>query len=192
MNSMDVEVIRTAMDWMNRGHHHDAFLDAMQRSRNRGFEIGVHVILGLPGETLDTWKKNFWSLYEMGNHTGLTVFQAQLLENAEMNLLQKKLFKITSQPVTDYFSGSYSNEHVEESIDIITGTKDMPFEQMLDASIFSWFQNTFHINGISTLLSRLVHKYSDISYSKFYADLFEHMQGHEWLKNEQDQVRQYY
>ena len=72
--------------------------------------------------TLDTWKKNFWSLYEMGNHTGLTVFQAQLLENAEMNLLQKKLFKITSQPVTDYFAGSYSVEHIEESIDVITGT----------------------------------------------------------------------
>ena len=40
-----------SLDWMNRGHHHDAFLDAMQRSRGRGFEICAHVILGLPGET---------------------------------------------------------------------------------------------------------------------------------------------
>lgn len=38
------------LDWMNRGHHHDAFLDAMERSRGRGFEICAHVILGLPGE----------------------------------------------------------------------------------------------------------------------------------------------
>ena len=42
-----------SLDWMNRGHHYDAFLDAMQRSRGRGFEICAHVILGLPGETLD-------------------------------------------------------------------------------------------------------------------------------------------
>lgn len=42
-----------SLDWMNRGHHHDAFLDAMQRSRNKGFEICAHVILGLPGETHD-------------------------------------------------------------------------------------------------------------------------------------------
>ena len=41
----------STLDWMNRGHHHDAFEDAMRRSRNRGFEICVHVILGLPGET---------------------------------------------------------------------------------------------------------------------------------------------
>lgn len=40
-----------SLDWMNRGHHHDAFLDAVQRSQGRGFEICVHAILGLPGET---------------------------------------------------------------------------------------------------------------------------------------------
>jgi radical SAM protein (TIGR01212 family) len=40
-----------SLDWMNRGHHHEAMIDAVQRSRGRGFEIGAHVILGLPGET---------------------------------------------------------------------------------------------------------------------------------------------
>ena len=42
-----------SLDWMNRGHHHDAFVDAMQRSRGRGFEICAHLILGLPGESHD-------------------------------------------------------------------------------------------------------------------------------------------
>jgi uncharacterized protein len=42
-----------SLDWMNRGHHHDAMLDAVERSRGRGFEIGAHVILGLPGESHD-------------------------------------------------------------------------------------------------------------------------------------------
>lgn len=40
-----------SLDWMNRGHHYDAFLDAMARCRGRGFDICAHVILGLPGET---------------------------------------------------------------------------------------------------------------------------------------------
>jgi len=40
-----------SLDWMNRGHHHDAMIDAVERSRGRGFEIGAHVILGLPGES---------------------------------------------------------------------------------------------------------------------------------------------
>ncbi|MBL9084808.1 MAG: TIGR01212 family radical SAM protein [Planctomycetales bacterium] len=39
--------------WMNRGHDHASFLDAVERSRGRGFEICAHVILGTPGETHD-------------------------------------------------------------------------------------------------------------------------------------------
>jgi len=37
--------------WMNRGHGYQAFVDAVERSRNRGFEVGAHVILGLPDES---------------------------------------------------------------------------------------------------------------------------------------------
>jgi radical SAM protein (TIGR01212 family) len=42
-----------SLDWMNRGHHYDVFPDAVERSRGRGFEICVHVILGIPGESHD-------------------------------------------------------------------------------------------------------------------------------------------
>jgi len=40
-----------SLEWMNRGHGVDAFIDAVNRCRGRGFEIGAHVILGLPGES---------------------------------------------------------------------------------------------------------------------------------------------
>ncbi len=40
-----------SLEWMNRQHHYDAFLDAVQRSREHRLDIGAHVILGIPGET---------------------------------------------------------------------------------------------------------------------------------------------
>jgi radical SAM protein (TIGR01212 family) len=40
-----------SLDWMNRGHHFDAFLDAVRRCQGRGLDVCAHVILGLPGET---------------------------------------------------------------------------------------------------------------------------------------------
>ncbi|MFK7768109.1 MAG: TIGR01212 family radical SAM protein [Mariniblastus sp.] len=40
-----------SLDWMNRGHYHDSFEDAMERSIGRGFELCAHIMLGLPGET---------------------------------------------------------------------------------------------------------------------------------------------
>jgi radical SAM protein (TIGR01212 family) len=42
-----------SLDWMNRGHHFDAFVDAVRRCQGRGFDLCAHVILGLPGETRD-------------------------------------------------------------------------------------------------------------------------------------------
>ncbi len=40
-----------SLDWMNRGHHHEAMVEAMERSLGRGFEICAHIMLGLPGES---------------------------------------------------------------------------------------------------------------------------------------------
>lgn len=40
-----------SLDWMNRGHHYDAFVDAVCRSQGRGLDLCAHVILGLPGES---------------------------------------------------------------------------------------------------------------------------------------------
>jgi radical SAM protein (TIGR01212 family) len=39
------------LDWMNRGEHHDSMIDAVERSRGRGFEVCAHIMLGLPGES---------------------------------------------------------------------------------------------------------------------------------------------
>lgn len=40
-----------SLDWIRRGHDFQAFLDAYKRSRRKNLNVGVHVILGLPGET---------------------------------------------------------------------------------------------------------------------------------------------
>jgi len=154
--------------------------------------VYTELILGLPGETLDTWKKNFWRLFELGNHTGISVYQAQMLENAEMNLMQRKLYKIKSQVVYDYMSGSYNEDELKEGIAVITSTKDLPFDQMLEAHTFTWFINTFHINGISTYISRILNKEFNITYEKFYSELFEFFKQDQWFVKEMDEVNLYY
>lgn len=42
---------QAGLDWMNRAHTHDHLINAIDRSRDRGFECCVHIILGIPGET---------------------------------------------------------------------------------------------------------------------------------------------
>ena len=42
-----------SLDWMNRAHRHSDMINAIDRSRGRGFECCAHVILGAPGETTE-------------------------------------------------------------------------------------------------------------------------------------------
>ncbi|RMF42492.1 MAG: TIGR01212 family radical SAM protein [Planctomycetota bacterium] len=49
---LGVQTIHDAsLEWMNRGHGHAASLDAMRRAAGRKFDISLHIMLGLPGET---------------------------------------------------------------------------------------------------------------------------------------------
>jgi hypothetical protein len=152
----------------------------------------TELILGLPGETLETWKDNFYKLYKAGNHTGITVYQAQLLENAEMNLLQRKLYKLEGRIVYDYLVGTYNEHELKEGIEVIVSTKDMPFDKMVEAQVFSWFMNTFHINGITNYISRFLEKYSNVEYEVFYGKLLEHIKQDEWFASEIKRIEEHY
>ena len=154
--------------------------------------VYTELILGLPGETVESWKEAFWKIFRAGNHGGINILQCQLLENAEMNLLQKKLYKLESVPVYDYMSGSYGDVDLNESIDVVVSTKTIPRELMLDTLVWSSFIQTFHINGLSTYIARYLAKAQDIDYSKFYEDLYAWVQQDPWFRLQFAETRSYF
>jgi radical SAM protein (TIGR01212 family) len=58
-----------SLQWMNRGHGPEAFVDAVQRSQRRGLRVGAHVILGLPGESADDIKATARELARLAIHS---------------------------------------------------------------------------------------------------------------------------
>lgn len=151
----------------------------------------TELILGLPGETLESWKNNFYRLYEAGNHTGITIYQAQLLENAEMNLSQRRMYKLEGRVVYDYLVGTYNEHELKEGVEVVISTRDLPKDKMIEAQVFSWFMNTFHINGITNYISRVLRK-QGITYQEFYSKLLEHIKHDEWLNSEIHRIEEHY
>ena len=189
VQSMDLDVLEN-IKRKNLAQHKIENIFALCDKNN--VPVYTEIILGLPGETKNTWKEGFYKIYRAGNHTGINILHAQMLENAEMNLLQKKLYGITSVPVYDYMSGSYNYNELQECVEVVTGTKDMPIEEMLDSQAFSWFMQTFHINGLTTYISRFLHKNAGIDYSVFYDKLWNYLQDDPWFIKERDELRHYY
>jgi putative methyltransferase len=142
------------------------------------------IILGLPGQTAKSWKENIWKMLDAGNHTGINMLQCQLLENAEMNLLQRKLYNIETRPIYDYISGTYEVGEIDEFVDMVIATKDLPHNEMMELWVFNSLIQTFHVNSITVYLSRYLNKTQGVSYEEFYNQLFAFLPQDPWWANE--------
>jgi len=189
VQSMDHDVLENIKRRNLDQHKIDEIFALCDRSN---IPVYTEVILGLPGETVETWKDAFWQIFRAGNHTGVNILQAQLLENAEMNLLQKRMWKLDSVPVYDYMSGSYGDVDLSECVDVVVGTKDIPREMMLDTLVWNSFIQTFHINGLTTYIARYLAKAHAIDYSEFYDDLYKYVQSDVWFQQQFAETRNYF
>ncbi|NDB59419.1 hypothetical protein EB001_13355, partial [bacterium] len=130
------------------------------------------LILGLPGETYDTWRKNFYRIFDAGNHNGIEVWISMLLENAELNLAQRDEFKIQTILAPDYFHGVNNFDDLQESVEITVATKDMPPQDFKKSLVFSCYLMGLHTNGITSYVARVLNKKFGVSYADFYENLY--------------------
>ncbi len=73
----------SSLDWMNRGHHHAAAVDAMQRVAGRKFETSLHLMLGLPGETHDMMMQTAAQV-ALWNPAGVKIHNLYAVERTEL------------------------------------------------------------------------------------------------------------
>lgn len=153
--------------------------------------VKTELILGLPGETLKSWRQNFYDLLKNGQHNGMIVYLAQLLENSEMNIKQRHEFDFETMWIdTQYGSTSNQdkNDNIIEEVEVVIGTKDMPHADWRYAYEFWWFIYTWHVSGISQWYSRYLSKAHDISYADFYEGLESYL-SKTWYDQERDIYR---
>lgn len=95
-----------SLDWLHRGHHHDASIDTVARAKQRGLNLGAHVILGLPGETRDDM------LATADELTRLKVDSVKI----------HNLYVVKDTPLAkDYAAGEFTLPTREEYIDCVVG-----------------------------------------------------------------------
>lgn len=179
------EKVLSNIERKNLEQHHIEEIFTIASKQGLGLE--TELILGLPGETLESWKDNIFKMFEMNNHYGITIYQLQLLENAPMNLFQKQEYNMKTTP--SYFS-SEDTDKIRESIEIVTSTKDLPEKDMISAVEFNWFITLFHNLGFSTWISRVVTKHLGISYKMFYNNLYSWLiKNCEWFRSYRKQFQ---
>ncbi len=168
-----------------------------QKAKEYNLPIMTELIMGMPGETYDSWMTVIDTMLE-NNVVNLDIFYLQLIENAPMNVEDKETFGIETFRAYDYFYETTSDVQQEidngtaESINIISSSSTLTEKQMYDLSKYSWFVVGMHSYGISTLIADYLYKYYDIKYSKFYSDLMRFVQSDPVVNTWFDQHKEAY
>lgn len=161
--------------------------EIFEHAKKENIPLNVELIVGLPGETFCSWENTLYNVFEIGQHDSIEVWQAQILENSEMNLTQKNDYKIIGQKVLDYFPNSIDDESPEFS-EIVVQTSTMSIDEMVEAYKLSWFLITWHTGGFSQYIARFYTKYLGISYKEFYQNFRDFLYENEFWRCEEENM----
>ena len=159
----------------------DNITQVMNTAKKYQIKTYSEMILGLPLETIETWKDGLCELLELGQHDSIDVWFAQLLQNSELAHPDTiKEYNIKSVQARDYISLINYNywEDVPEQIQLINETSTMNTEEMAECYVYAWMIINFHINGYSQIYSKYLNLVKKIPYRKYYDLLWLELQSH--------------
>jgi len=132
------------------------------------------LILGMPEETVDSWKDGIDLLMENGQHFSVDSWFCQVFENAELGSeFSRKTYGIKTVKAEDYIS--FCNDEFDDTkeyIELIRATDTMTEDEFFDAHMFSWIAIKFHYVGYTQILSKYCRHVLGMSYRKFYELLY--------------------
>ncbi len=165
----------------------EKFKKELARYRSGGMYTYTDLILGLPGETLDSFCKGLFEVIEAGQHDSININRCELLPNSKMyektfiskykiKTIQSKLCQNHSRILEDTLTSSRS--------ELVVETNTMPMSDWRTALRISICVQSFHCLGLLKFLAIYLRKAKNISYYQFYMKLYE------WIENDSNFIKQ--
>lgn len=128
------------------------------------------LILGLPGETYESFIEGIGKLFEIGQHFVFEVYGCILLPNAVMgqkDYIEKHGIKtVRSEIIRPHFNNDAFS--VPEYNNIIVETNTMSREMWIRATAFYYMVKALHGNGFIRAFAIYLYHENGIAYEKFY------------------------
>lgn len=148
--------------------------DMLRLAKEYQIPTYTDMILGLPLETLQSWKMGILELLERGQDSFIDGNFTNILENTELNHIQRQKYGIKSIRVGNYQGFSeMDRDGVHEYTELITETNTMSTEDMVEAWMWHWLIQFFHTAGYSNLAANYSKNVLNKSYLEFYENLYE-------------------
>lgn len=153
------------------------FSELESRYRAAGIPTYTELILGLPGETLESFERGICTIMESGQHDTMMVYDCQVYPNSPMaspEYRKKFGIKTTSFPLAGlHFNPDYRG--IVERCDIITETNTMSKDGWVNAGIFAQMLLAFHHMGLLKYVAVFLNREYGVSYYDFYTGLYSYL-----------------
>ena len=148
----------------------DFFRTLLTRYNQNGMKAYSELILGLPGETYESFIRGIGHLFEIGQHYVFEVYSCILLPNSIMGqsdfVERFGLKTVRSEIIRHHFITEAFT--VPEYNNIIVETESMSREMWVRATAFYYLAKAFHGNGLLRAFAIWLHYERNIPYEKFY------------------------
>ena len=157
--------------------------EILEICNREGLPSYTELILGLPEETLESWKECFHRLLELGQHCSIDVWIAQVLQNSALNAPEELArFAIETVSARNYLTGARGptgaeRDEIPEEIRLVRSTSSMPFADLIDSYMYAWMILNFHIYGWTQFSSRFMHGSGRMPYRDYYGRLFDYIRS---------------
>lgn len=153
------------------------FSDLLKKYNEAGIPTYSELILGLPGETKESFCNGICKILESGQHNSLSIYYLEMLPNSEMS--QKSYIskhKLNSIKIEfNHMHSSDKDNEITEYSDIVQSTATLSKEDWVYCNLFSICIQSFHALGFLRFFALYLNKEKNISYYSFYSDLLEHI-----------------
>lgn len=151
--------------------------DQIEKSKKWGVKTYSELILGLPDETLESWKDGFAKILECGQHDSIDVWFCQMFGNTDLNSsTTREVYGIKTIKAEDYMSFSNDAGGVKEFIELVSETNTMSNDDLIEAYMYGWLIVQFHIAGYTQLVAKNLNRLG-MGYRSFYDKLFAYVKN---------------
>ncbi len=150
------------------------FSALVRRYIEAGIPAYSELILGLPGETLESFCRGICRLLESGQHNSLSVYHCEMLPNAPMAdpaYIEKFGIKVIKVGFNHIHSAPERDEEVPEYSYLIRATNTLSEDDWVRANLFSVCVQCFHALGVLRFFAIYLYTELHVSYYDFYTDL---------------------
>lgn len=151
------------------------FRELLLRYEQLGLSAYSELILGLPGETYESFCRGLEELFEAGQHSSLFVYNCELLVNSKIgNEAFRKKYEIETAEIPfnqDHFEPM--KDGVQEFSHIIVSTSTMNRESWIKTASTSVLVQALHCLGMLQCIAIYLFNEKGIKYMDFYREVFE-------------------